>query len=630
MMLKPSAGLSWCALLLCLMAQGVFASEARVSTLEHFIDGIMVQAITSGETVGATVALVQDGRLLVSRGYGYADFARSEPVQSRVTQFQIGSITKVWVWMAVLQLVEAGTLDLDVDINTYLEAFQIPNNMGDSITLRHLMTHTAGFEDQVLGLFVTGPRQVGSLADTLANQIPARVTLPGSLTAYSNYGAALAGHIVEQVSGLSWNEYVQRHILQPLAMNTASGAQPVAAALLQTLSKGYSMKNGDPQELGALYIPLAPAGAGTATALDMAKLMVELLNPRSTRVLKNTSKAQLINGAYLHHPLINGVTLGMYQRSRGETTAVGHDGSTMVFNSQMVLWPDANVGLFVATNTLGSDSVGRHLVATVSNHLGFDERSETLSNVDNSSVYAGTYISARRNYSGMSKLLAMLNTVSVANDDVHSSLNIVRPQGTYRYKQLAEHVFQQTSGSGRVAFKISAGMAQELYFSDLPPVAYLRASWLETPLYNLLFAGVWLVFALAVIFVWPVSSMTHRHVIAVPGQKFAGLVTYVAILLALVFFIQLGWRGHRTIGCGVASAGSAGATVVVSGCAHFARYAAVCAGIPSIGVRLLVGFPTLTLCDHVSFADRSGGLVLVLESAAAGVVELALLISEQH
>jgi hypothetical protein len=90
-----------------------------------------------------------------------------------------------------------------------------------------------------------------------------------------------------------------------------------------------------------------------------------------------------------------------------------------------------------------------------------------------------------------------------------------------------------------VAFKISAGMAQELYFSDLPPVAYLRASWLETPLYNLLFAGVWLVFALAVIFVWPVSSMTHRHVIAVPGQKFAGLVTYVAILLALVFFIQL-------------------------------------------------------------------------------------------
>lgn len=524
---------------MCLMAQGVFASEARVSTLEHFIDGIMMQAITDGETVGATVALVQDGRLLVSRGYGYADFARSEPVQSRVTQFQIGSITKVWVWMAVLQLVEAGTLDLDVDVNTYLEAFQIPNNMGDSITLRHLMTHTAGFEDQVLGLFVTGPRQIGNLAETLAKRMPARVTLPGSLTAYSNYGAALAGHIVEQVSGLSWAEYVRQNILQPLAMNSASGEQPVADALLQSLAKGYAMDDGDPQELGALYVPLAPAGAGTATALDMAKLMVELLNPRSTRVLKNTSKAQLINGAYLHHPLINGVTLGMYQRSRGETAAVGHDGSTMVFSSQMVLWPDANIGLFVSTNTLGSDGVGRHLVATLSNHLGFDKRSETLSEVDTPAIYTGTYISARRNRSGMSKLLALLDTVSVANDEVHSSLLITRPQDTYRYKQLAEHVFQRTSGPGRVAFKTSAGVAQELYFSDLPPVAYIRASWLQTPLNNALFAGIWLVFALAVIFVWPVSSLTHRHVSTVPGQKFAGLVTYVAIFLTFAFFIQL-------------------------------------------------------------------------------------------
>ena len=111
-----------CAGLLTLLCQTASASEARVSNLEQFIDGIMAQAIVQGDTVGATVALVQDGRLLVSRGYGSADYTRGEPVQSRVTQFQIGSISKVWVWMAVLQLVEAGKLELDRDINGYLDA----------------------------------------------------------------------------------------------------------------------------------------------------------------------------------------------------------------------------------------------------------------------------------------------------------------------------------------------------------------------------------------------------------------------------------------------------------------------------------------------------------------------------
>ncbi|XOV84641.1 MAG: serine hydrolase domain-containing protein [bacterium] len=538
MHLKALVKISW-VLLWALYCQGVAASEARVSNLEQFIDGIMAQAIVQGETVGATVSLVQDGRLLVSRGYGYADYTRREPVQSRVTQFQIGSISKVWVWIAVLQLVEAGNLDLDRDINSYLDTFQIPDTMGDPVTLRHLMTHSAGFEDQLFGLFVSGPRQVGNLADTLAAHLPRRVTLPGTRVAYSNYGAALAGHIVELAAGMRFSDYVQQHIFKPLDMASAGIAQTLDNELLQTRSKGYVLSQGEPQERGALYIPLGPAGAGAATALDMAKFMVELLNPRDTKLLSSASKAQLINGAYVHHPLVNGLTMGMFQTSRGDAAAVGHDGSTLIFNAQMVLWPDADMGLFVATNTLGSDAVGRRLVATVSNHLGFDNRSDRLSPVESAAGLPGTYIGSRRNFSSASKLLGLLDTVTVSHEADQDALSITRAQGQLRYRGLTDDVFQQVAGSTRAVFKTEGGVGQELYFSDVPPIAYIRAEPMEVPLNNALFLLLWLLVALSVLIVWPVSAFTHKGHDGVQGQRLATVVAYAGVALAVIFFLQV-------------------------------------------------------------------------------------------
>jgi hypothetical protein len=308
---------------------------------------------------------------------------------------------------------------------------------------------------------------------------------------------------------------------------------------MQTRSKGYVINDGEPQERGALYIPLGPAGAGAATSLDMAKFMVELLNPRDTRVLSSASKAQLINGAYLHHPQVNGLTLGMFQSSRGNTAAVGHDGSTLIFNAQMVLWPDADMGLFVATNTLGSDAVGRRLVATVSNHLGFDDRSDNLLPVESAAGLTGTYIGSRRNFSSASKLLGLLDTVNVTHDSDKAALLITRTQGQQRYKGLTDNVFQEVAGTTRAVFKTASGLGEELYFSDVPPVAYIRAEAMEVPLNNALFILLWLVGALTVLIVWPISAFTHKGHRTVQGQKLTTVITYAAVAAAALFFVQV-------------------------------------------------------------------------------------------
>ena len=264
--------------MLMMPAQAAETERARSpdgEALGYFVDGFMQHAVVSGKSVGATLALIRDGRLIAAKGYGLADIAESRPVRAATTQFRIGSISKVLVWIAVLQQVEAGRLHLETDVNEYLKQFKMPPDFTAPITLRHLMTHTAGLEDDFVNLFVTGPRQVGGLGETLAANIPRRVRLPGSLVAYSNYGAALAAYLVTQVSGMQWDDYVDAHIFKPLGMRDSTTRQPVPEHMEASRAKGYISVGGDVQEQAFSFLPLAPAGAASATAVDVAKLMAE-------------------------------------------------------------------------------------------------------------------------------------------------------------------------------------------------------------------------------------------------------------------------------------------------------------------------------------------------------------------
>jgi CubicO group peptidase (beta-lactamase class C family) len=527
-------------LVLTLLPCDLFAATTgSVSSLERFIDGVMARSIVAGETVGATVAVVQNDRLVVARGYGFADFEQKIPVQSRVSQFRIGSISKVLVWMSVLQLVEAGKLDLDADVNDYLTEFALPTDFTDPVTLRHLMTHTPGFEDSAINLFVSGPRQAGTLIETLARQVPRRVGLPGNLVSYSNYGAALAGHIVAQVAGRPFDDYVETHIFKPLKMIGATTRQPVPKTIEATRAKGYLKSLRGPIEKGFTYVPLAPAGAASATALDMAQLMVELLNPRGTRVLSAASKAQMLSGAYISHPLVNGMTLGLYEMTRGGTRAVGHGGSTMLFNSQMILWPDEDMGMFVSTNTIGGERVANALVETVAGHLGFSSNAPPGKSTQLNAAYLGDYITARRNHSNRSKILALADTIQVRDDGTNEGLIVTDSSGTNHYQQIEPGVFQSTAGVDRILFKNQSPQAAELYTSNRPMTAYNRATRAQTTSANGLLLVLWLLLGAGVVLVWPVSSITHRSHEVVRGQRLLSLLTYSSVAVLLFFAVQL-------------------------------------------------------------------------------------------
>ena len=196
-------------------AQTPDPSETR--DWEGFVDGVMAAQKEAYHVAGAVAVVVHDGRIVFHKGYGFADVAERKPVDPTRTLFRVASNSKMFTWTAVMQLVEAGQLDLHADVNTYLKGITIPPTFPQPITLEHLMTHTAGFEDRLFGLFAKEP-DTRPLVDILRTSMPARVFAPGSTPAYSNYGAALAGLIVEQVSGLPYEKYVEDRILMPLAM----------------------------------------------------------------------------------------------------------------------------------------------------------------------------------------------------------------------------------------------------------------------------------------------------------------------------------------------------------------------------------------------------------------------------
>ncbi len=540
---------------LCLLVSMTTASapqsHAETQVVEPYmapyIDGVMEAAIARGDTVGAAVAVVQNGRLLLARGYGFANLAQQIPVQSRRTQFRIGSITKVLVWMSVLQQVEAGVLDLDADVNTYLKDFQLSNDLSDPITLRHLMTHTPGFDEDITYLFATGARQAGDLGEILVTRMPRRVWLPGVQTAYSNYGAALAGYIVGQVTGMDWHDYVERQILEPLGMIDATTRQPVPEAIEQTRARGYLKLGQRFEEQGFGFVPMYPAGSASATALDVARLMVELLNAQGTGVLSATSKAQLLNGAYKSHPGLNGMTLGLYEMSLGNVRAVGHDGGTGLFISKMVLWPELNMGLFVATNTDTGGLVTKNLMDTIAAHFGLSEDELELEPVASADAFAGNYVSNRRAFFGPTKLVGFSDTATVTYDRLQDYLVVSDMFGARRYQAAGDNLFKEKHGTAKVAFSKSIDGGFNLHFANRPMVTYTPTEWIDSLQASALFVGLFALACLSVVLIWPITAFVYRDRSVSSGQRVVTLLELLVIVLAVWFF----WRLSGLSGGGV-------------------------------------------------------------------------------
>ena len=493
--------------------------------LEAWLDGFMPYALEQTDVAGSVVVVVKDGQVLLQKGYGYSDLATRKPVDAETTLFRPGSVSKLFTWTAVMQLVEQGKLDLDRDVNTYLD-FTIPPYQGKPVTMRNIMTHTSGMEEVIRGLIANTEKDLAPLDATLKHWIPERVYAPGSTPAYSNYATALAGYIVERLSGEPFDVYVERHILQPLDMRHSSFSQPLPRHLQPLVSKGYKRASeGEAQPYE--YINLAPAGSLAATGADMGKFMIAHLRNGAygdTRILREET-ARLMHGTGQDSikPL-NRMMLGFYETTTNGHRAIAHGGDTQWFHSDLQLFPDDGIGIFVSTNSAGKDGSARlirdGLVTGFANRYlpgpaNAEKGIDVATAKEHAQLIAGAYNSSRRADSNFMNLVYMLGqTKVIANEDGTISVPMLAGYSgaPKKWREISPFVWQDTNGGDRLAAEVVDGRV--VRFSAEPIAAIMvfqRAAWWQAPaVFLTLLVGSLAVLLLTVV-AWPVSALVRRH-----------------------------------------------------------------------------------------------------------------------
>ncbi len=492
-------------------ASGEPVGPVDPAELEAFVDGIMAAEMEDKHIAGATFVFVKDNRPFFAKGYGYADVAAQTPVDPDETMFRIGSVSKLFTWTAVMQLAAEGKLDLDADINRYLKDFQIPATFPEPITLKHLLTHTPGFEDHVIGLFGHGPSDV-PLGKLLAAQLPTRVRKPGDLASYSNHGTAIAGYIVQEVSGLPWADYIEQKILQPLGMTHTTVRQPAEDQLPATMSKGYKFERGKYVSQGFEYVPLAPAGAVSASAGDMARFMIAHLQNgqyESKRILGEDTAKQMHSQLFTHDPRIEGMAYGFMQMKYADEQIIEHGGDTFAFHSSLVLLPERNSGFFVSYNTTTAGSARSTLLKALLDRYypASDVAPVPVKDFkDHAANFAGQYGAIRHSYTTPAKIGALFSVAGVSVDDDELVMTVGGGDVKRRFVETEPGLFHEVDGEHVVAFRQEGQSPATHLFLSGSPIALVRLPWYETPGFTL-----WLVVGCVAVFLsavlgWPIAA----------------------------------------------------------------------------------------------------------------------------
>ncbi|MCD9028008.1 beta-lactamase family protein [Luteimonas sp. BDR2-5] len=490
---------------------------------EAWLDGFFPYALAAGDIAGAVVVVVKDGDVLLQKGYGHADLAAGTPVEPDATLFRPGSVSKLFTWTAVMQLVEQGRLDLDADVNQYLD-FEIPARDGKPLTLRQALTHTTGMEEQIRGLITAREDEVVPLGDALKHWVPERIHVPGTTPAYSNYATALAGYVVERVSGESFDDYIERHIFQPLGMAHSSFRQPLPPALLAHMSKGYARASeGEPKDYE--FISLAPAGSLAATGADMARFMIAHLQDGAygdARILGADTARQMHSTGQASVGPLNRMMLGFYETSVNGHRAISHGGDTQWFHSDLQLFLDDGIGLFVSMNSSGRDGATGHIRYALSRGFadrylpGAPEPPAGVSEEDaraHARQLAGTYTSSRRPDSSFLSLANLLGPVKVAaNEDGTISVAMATGPGgaPKKWREIAPYLWQDTASTDRLAADVVDGKITRFSMEPYAPImVFQRVSAWQALAMPLLLASLGVL--LLTVVAWPVSALVRRY-----------------------------------------------------------------------------------------------------------------------
>lgn len=462
------------------VATGANADER----FEAYLDGLVAAQFNDYDLAGMTFVMVQDQQISLLKGYGLADLASSTPVDPATSLFRPGSVSKLFTWTAVMQLVEQGKLDLNTPVQTYVDQFEIPNEMGEPITLAHILSHAPGLEDGAAGyLFADKLEDNIPLAEALAKYKPVQVRAPGTSSAYSNWATALAGLIVANVSGQSFESYVRDRILSPLGMRYATFEEPLPEDIAQAMATGYVEEKNTLVPFGFEYIKnFGPAGAMSASSGALARFMLAHLNEGAidgARILQSDTVATMHSNLFAHSDNAAAMAHGFIELRRHGHRFIGHGGDTIAFHSEMILDPVRKWGMFVSFNTPDGAAARSAIVNGVIDYFyAVNPPQWNFEPLDGSEArlaeVAGAYRINRRSYTKLEALVGLAGDLPIAPADSDLKSGRILIPGDNIGGQFAEvrpYVYRRVGGTGEVEFlKDAEGNVDRMLLLGVPVI----------------------------------------------------------------------------------------------------------------------------------------------------------------
>jgi len=520
------------------------ATELDAKDLQPWLDAQMQAVLQKGGVTGAVAVVVKDGEILHAKGYGYADAGAKKPVDAQDTLFRVGSLSAQFTWTAAMQLVEKHKLELDADINRYLD-FIVPPRDGKPITLRDLMTQTAGFEDAVKDRYAYDAASLIPYDAWVKRWTPARIYAAGEVPAYSSYGVALAGYLVQRASGQPFADYVDRHILQPLDMKHASFRQPLPVSLQDDVALSYGPLNAPPRPFDLRTA--VPAAALSVSGEDMAHFMVAHLQygrSGNAQLLEQASVQAMQSEQRTAIPGLPGMALGWERMDLDGQTALGQASDYAGSHHLLVLLPEQHAGIFIATDGGDASLLLRPLAERFA-HRYFPPlprlKPLTLAtDKQHAAQIAGRYVSSIRSQSNVAALRDLFSndvSVRVAAD---GSLQVPMLRDAH-WREISPYLWLDDATERRLGALVRNGKVQMFSIDTLSPTQVFMPATGSTPAQVAAFLIVLLAVFACVALSWPLAAFLRRG--RVPSMSDEDARWYRLSRLTAVFYLLLagGW-----------------------------------------------------------------------------------------
>ncbi|MEM6537247.1 MAG: serine hydrolase domain-containing protein [Pseudomonadota bacterium] len=524
--------------------------------LERFVDGIVKTTMHDHRIAGVVVSVVSKDEELLLKGYGVADADEGRQTDPINDLFRVASISKTFTATAIMQLKEQQRVDLSADVRNYLGDLPFDDAKG-AISIADLLTHTAGFEDRATGYFGANPvlSQL-SRTEQFAALAPKQVRAPGELASYSNFGFAMLGEVIAQVSGLTYAEYIDENIFRPLGMASSTSSirsTPVGEGderleqLREREAKSHRRSGGQyvTQSFAPTLDLIEPEGSVSTTAADMSKFMRAHLTDGAlddARILSSDTIREMHQTLHSHLPGTNGNAHGFWVDETTGRRILKHGGSINDFKSQLVLYPDVGIGVFISTNSAGGSALSRLPDRIASAFFPPTTKPPSLTDpvffFDAADV-VGKYLGARRVHSRIGKMFSIPNVLS-AKAISDSVILVTGDFGSTRYEKMDDGVFREPSSLEPLGatFDVS-GKASRLFFGGSPANPYEAVSFANAPITLFLPLALAGLLSLSVMGGYAIRGLGFRYSGSSSASRVERVLVFITSLVTLIFIALL-------------------------------------------------------------------------------------------